>query len=312
MPVNRGYTYSERVGPVPEGTTVLGYLSARYAHSSPAAWRSRIAAGQVRMDGAPVADPDAPLATGAELAWDRPAWEERPVPLGFAVLHRDADLLAVAKPAGLPTLPGGGYLEHTLLHVVRERYPEAAPMHRLGRWTSGVLLFARTPSARAALGRAWRRGAVGKRYRALAAGAPDQDRFEIATPIGPVPHAALGTVHAASPQGRPSRSAVTVLERRDGAFLAEVGIETGRPHQIRIHLAAAGYPLVGDPLYPAGGVPPPGATALPGDPGYLLHAMELRFAHPATGEPLTVRSAPPPALRRERGGAVTQGRDLPY
>ncbi len=314
MPVNHGYLYGERVGIVPDRTTVLGYLSARYPHSTPAQWRARIAAGQVRVDGEPVRDPGRPLAAGMELAWERPAWSERPVPLDFAVLHRDVDLLAVAKPAGLPAMPGGGYLEHTLLAAVRERYPEASPMHRLGRWTSGVTLFARTAGARAAVARDWRRGSVGKRYRALASGAPGRDRFEVAVPIGPVPHALLGSVHAACPGGKPSRSTVTVLERRDGAFLAEVEIETGRPHQIRIHLAAAGYPLEGDPLYPAGGVPAPDATALPGDPGYRLHAVELRLAHPATGEPLTIRCAPPPALRRqaEPGGAVTPERGLPY
>ena len=136
-----------------------------------------------------------------------------------------------------------------------------------------------------------------KRYRALASGRAERKRFSVELPIGPVPHAVLGTVHGVSPTGRRAVSDVRVLEERADMFLADVEIETGRPHQIRIHLAGAGHPLVGDPLYPVGGVPAMGTTALPGDPGYLLHAAELRFPHPQTGRLLRLRSEPPPPLR---------------
>jgi 23S rRNA pseudouridine1911/1915/1917 synthase len=214
------------------------------------------------------------------------------------VIHRDDDLLAVAKPPGLPTLPGGGFLESTLLRLVRRLDPAASPLHRLGRWTSGLVLFARTPAARAGLTRQWTAGTVGKRYRALASGDPGEDELRVEVPIGPVSHALLGTIHAAADDGKASSTRIRVLERREGAFLCDVWIATGRPHQIRIHLAAAGHPLVGDPLYPAGGVPCADCRALPGDPGYLLHAAELRFTHPRTGAPIVIECAPPPRLRR--------------
>jgi 23S rRNA pseudouridine1911/1915/1917 synthase len=97
-----------------------------------------------------------------------------------------------------------------------------------------------------------------------------------------------------------------VVEQRDEAFLCDIRIATGRPHQIRIHLAAAGHPLVGDPLYPAGGVPKPECRALPGDPGYLLHAAELTFRHPVTERQVTLECRPPTALRR-----LTHGCDGP-
>ncbi len=181
--------------------------------------------------------------------------------------------------------------------------PHATPVHRLGRWTSGVVLFALTARARAHLSQALRSGTMWKRYRALATGDPASERFTIDVPIGPVPHAILGTIHAASPAGRPARSEVRVLERRDAAFLADVVIATGRPHQIRIHLAAAGHPLVGDPLYAAGGMPSRDATALPGDPGYLLHAAEIRVKHPVQSQELVV-IAPPPALLRLPGEPI--------
>jgi 23S rRNA pseudouridine1911/1915/1917 synthase len=88
-----------------------------------------------------------------------------------------------------------------------------------------------------------------------------------------------------------------VLERRAEGFLCDVRIASGRPHQIRIHLAAAGHPLLGDPLYVAGGLPAPDARALPGDAGYQLHSAELRFNHPRTGRAMVLSCAPPPRLR---------------
>jgi 23S rRNA pseudouridine1911/1915/1917 synthase len=219
------------------------------------------------------------------------------VPLDYAVLYLDKDLLAVAKPSGLPTIPGGGFLQHTLLYRVRQAFPEATPVHRLGRGTSGLLLFARSARARSSLARAMRMREVTKIYRALARGWPTRDRFTVETPIGPVPHPVLGSVHAASPGGKTASSCVRVLERRPQCSLLEVEIETGRPHQIRIHLAAAGHPLVGDPLYVSGGGIRWDGPGLPGDLGYWLHAERIRLRHPATGSFLDLSCTPPPQLR---------------
>jgi len=127
-------------------------------------------------------------------------------------------------------------------------------------------------------------------------GIPTADSFTVDAPIGLVPHPRLGHVHAASPEGRPAISHVRVLARCDGTALVAVTIPTGRPHQIRIHLAAAGYPLVGDPVYVAGGVPGPD-PGLPGEGGYRLHAHRLALTHPATGERLELECTPPPELR---------------
>jgi 23S rRNA pseudouridine1911/1915/1917 synthase len=292
--INGGYSYRDQIGRAPVGSTVVGYLAGRYRHSPEALWRLRVGRGEVSLDGRTL-QADEAVCPGQVLVWSRPPWCEPEVPLQWALLYRDRDLLAVAKPRGLPTVPAGGFLEHTLLMRVRVLFPEAVPAHRLGRGTSGLVLFARTAKARAALARAWREGEVRKVYRALVTGAPGPSEFTVETPIGPVAHPVLGTVHAASPAGRPSRSHVRVLRTTSDRALVEVEIETGRPHQIRIHLAAAGFPLVGDPLYREGGQPRP--EARPGETGYWLHAFRLELRHPASFRPLPLECLPPPALR---------------
>ncbi|WP_243288237.1 pseudouridine synthase [Geothrix terrae] len=297
MGLNQGYIHREQSGAAAAGQTLLAHLAARHPLAGPDLWRTRILEGLVRLDGAP-ALPDAVLRAGQWITWARPPWVEPEVPLATAVLYEDEDLLAVAKPSALPTLPGGGeFLEHTLLALVRRRAPEASPMHRLGRGTSGLVLFARTAAARGPLQAAFQDEQTRKVYRALCQGHPAQDAFEITTPIGAVPYGPLGTLHAATPEGRPSLSRVAVLERRADAALLDVEILTGRPHQIRIHMASAGHPLVGDPLYGPGGGPLPDTEALPGDPGYLLHAHRLELSHPRTGARLTLECQPPPLLR---------------
>jgi 23S rRNA pseudouridine1911/1915/1917 synthase len=301
---NEGYEYRERLGTEADGRTVLDYLSRRYDHSSVRDWAERIASGHVLIDAKP-ARAESVLQRGSELVWQRPPWIEPGAPLSFSVLYEDEDLLAVEKPAGLPTLPGAHFLQTTLLYLVRAYAPDAVPLHRLGRWTSGLVLCARNRQSRTNMMRQWSANKVGKRYRALASGIPARDEMTISSPIGPVPHTLLGSIHAADLQGKHSLSQVSVLERRSDSFLCDVRITTGRPHQIRIHLAAAGHPLMGDPLYGAGGLPAPDTHALPGDPGYHLHAAELNFLHPGTGRGLVIECEPPELLRlceRDRHG----------
>jgi 23S rRNA pseudouridine1911/1915/1917 synthase len=296
LKLNHGHVYRERIEPTDAGLPLLDYLARRHRHSSASRWRQRIEIGLVRIGGMRV-EPGHRLRTGETVVWHRPPWQEPPAPRCFAVLFEDADLLAVAKPAGLPCLPGGGFLEHTLLAAVRDYAPGAVPAHRLGRWTSGLVIFAKSPQARSGLAAGLRRCAWIKRYRALASGLPRRRSFEITQPIGRIPYAATGDLHAASASGKPASSAVRVIEPREGNFLAEVRIRTGRPHQVRIHLASAGHPLLGDPLYGVGGVPAPGCTALPGDPGYRLHALSVELRHPRSAAPLRLECAAPAELR---------------
>ena len=293
--MNSGYEYRERLPPVADGLSVVDWLCRSRPHSDLVTWTARVERGEISVDGR-VATTGDRLAPGQRLAWRRPPWEEPAAPLGFAVLFRDADLVAVAKPRGLPSVPNGGFLEHTLLARVRRLFPGAVPLHRLGRGTSGLVLFARSAGARRDVAAQWRDGRVEKEYLALVSGHPSAASFTVDAAIGPVPHPRLGSVHGASAGGRPALSHVRVIAARGDATLVSVSIPTGRPHQIRIHLAAAGHPLVGDPLYAAGGGLAP-EPALPGETGYWLHAHRLAFAHPSTRERLEIECAPPPALR---------------
>ena len=297
---NAGCEYRERPGPDADGSTLLYYLSRRYTHSSSEEWAARIASGHVLVDGL-AGNADSVLHAGCSLVWQRPPWIEPEAPKSFPILYEDDDLIAVDKPAGLPTLPGANFLQSTLLHLVRDYAPDAAPLHRLGRWTSGIVLCAKNQNARTELMRQWSEKQVGKFYRALASGCPDWNETTISTPIGPVPHNLLGSIHSASQKGKSSLSHVTVVECRVDSFLCDVRIATGRPHQIRIHLASSGHPLVGDPLYGAGGLPIPDTNALPGDPGYHLHAAKLTFRHPGTGREIIIECEPPSILRCSTG-----------
>ena len=196
-------------------------------------------------------------------------------------------------------MPGGGFLERTLLRLVAAHDPAASPLHRLGRGTSGITLFARHKTSRRHLTNAWRTGAVERNYIGLVRGRPPWQEVRVDEPIGPVPHARLGSVAALNPDGKHAKSHVRLVEHRESTSLVEVTIETGRTHQIRIHLAALGYPLEGDPLYPVGGVPDASGSSLPGDLGYFLHAQSIRFPHPAQDRSVRITCLPPPILRRE-------------
>ena len=314
---NRGYTYVDRVGAADEDAGVAAFYARRYPHSTEAEWRERIASGLIHLNGR-TATPDEPLSRGDHLDYDRPPWEEPAAPLDFGTLLEDADVLALDKPPGLPVLPGGMFLENTLLNLARRRFGGGcSPVHRLGRGTSGAILFSRNARAARALAAAMRERRILKVYLALASGTAMPDAFTVEAPIGPVPYRRPATVNAYRPDGRASESRVRVLRRFPGrnASLLEVTIPTGRPHQIRIHLSYAGHPLVGDPLYLAGGVPRPEAeddehaaapattpvigtapAGTPGATGYLLHSWRVRFPHPARGAELEVVAPPPPAL----------------
>jgi 23S rRNA pseudouridine1911/1915/1917 synthase len=290
--LNRGYAYTTIISSKYHGQTLLSHLASLYPHSSPQAWQQKLDNGEVTLNGVAARGSES-IAAGQTLVWNRPPWVEPDAPLHFEVLLDDPYLLAVNKPSGLPTLPGADFMENTLLRLVQKHAPEANPVHRLGRGTSGIVLFAKTAEAAAHLTANWNTARIQKIYRALAQNVAGQDAYEIVTPIGLVPHPRLGSVWAASPSGKPSKSLAKVIARGTGSTTFEVSLGSGRPHQIRIHLASIGHPLVGDPLYGVNGQPLEDHPGLPGDGGYLLHAQFLKFEHPITGEQIHLEAALP-------------------
>lgn len=290
--LNRGYAYTTIISSKYDGQTLLPHLASVYPHSTRQAWQQKLNNGEVTVDGV-AANGSESLISGQTVVWNRPPWVEPDVPRHFEVLFDDPDLVAVNKPGGLPTLPGGGYLENTLLRLVQKQTPEASPVHRLDRATSGIVLFAKTPRASSRLFANWNTFRVQKIYRALAQGIAQHDVYEILTPIGLVPHPLIGSVWAANPEGKPSRSLAKVISRTGSTTTFEVSLHSGRPHQVRIHLASIGHPLAGDPLYGPTGQPLENLPGLPGDGGYFLHAQFLRFSHPITGEQIDLEAALP-------------------
>jgi 23S rRNA pseudouridine1911/1915/1917 synthase len=290
--LNRGYAYTTIISGRYHGQTLLSHLASLYPHSTPQAWQQNLNNGEVTLNGVTATGSES-IASGQALVWNRPPWIEPDCPQQFEVLFDDSHLLAVDKPSGLPTLPGGGFMENTLLRLVQRQFPNANPVHRLGRGTSGVVLFAKTPQAASNLSANWNTPRIQKIYRALAQDVAQQEAYEILTPIGLVPHPRLGQVWAANPSGKPSKSLAKVISRNPGTTTFEVSLHSGRPHQIRIHLASIGHPLVGDPLYGSTGLPLENLPGLPGDGGYLLHAQFLKFHHPISGEQIHLEAALP-------------------
>lgn len=205
------------------------------------------------------------------------------------VLYADDVVLVVFKPAGLLAAPGGGGAE-ARPHVPGLLSPTWGPLwvvQRLDRDAAGVLLLARTPQARRALGRALDAGRVQRVFHALVRGNPPWAQRDLTWPLRVNVGRRKRTVVAAR-GGRPAHTVVRVLERFGSHALVEAQPRTHRRHQVRVHLYAAGHPVAGDPLY--------GPGPLPEDPlpGLALLARHLRFPHPLTGQEVRVRAPDPP------------------
>ena len=127
--LNRGYAYTTIISSKYHGQTLLFHLASLYPHSTPQAWQQKLNNGEVTLNGVTATGGESVM-LGQTRVWNRPAWVEPDAPQHFEVLFEDAHLLAVNKPCGLPTLPGGGFMENTLLRLVQKKTPNANPVHR--------------------------------------------------------------------------------------------------------------------------------------------------------------------------------------
>ena len=263
--------------------------------------REVIEKGQVTVDGAIVLEAGHAVGVAARIQWDpnRPARRRARSSLGL--LHEDDAVLVVDKPAGLLSVPSApeAQAEDTALARVRQyvrhlrpRRPYVGVVHRLDRDTSGALAFALDPEARDALRALFREHRIERRYLALVAGAPRGDRGEIDLALREDYEAGRRGVARPGESSRPALTRWRVVERFAGAALLEVELGTGRQHQIRVHLAHVGLPVLGDAVYGRDARRPAPVDR------QMLHARLLAFSHPRTRE--MVRAESPLPLDFER------------
>jgi 23S rRNA pseudouridine1911/1915/1917 synthase len=266
----------------------------------------RIIREQITFPDGRRARPSSSVHAGEVLLLRRPAPIEPDVPREFGILYEDADVMVIDKPAGLPMHTTAKFWRNTLTALLRERYPDE-PMHmahRIDRETSGVLLIARTTKAASFLTLAFSNRNVDKTYLALVKGAPP-DEGTIDQPIK-LMDTPSRVMMGPAPDGLPAVTRYRVVKRFANHALCEASPETGRQHQIRVHFASAGYPLVGDKLYGASealfmrscdeGVTAELLERFDGIPRHALHAHRLTFPHPRTRAAQTVECPLPPDL----------------
>ncbi|MEY4560844.1 MAG: hypothetical protein RLZZ618_121 [Pseudomonadota bacterium] len=254
--------------------------------------------GHVRIDGKPIDSPSRKVLAGQEMSVDlvptpeSRAFRAEAIPL--SIVFEDEHLMVIDKPAGLVVHPAAGHWSGTLLNGILHHYPQAATLaragivHRLDKDTSGLMVVGKSLLAVTAFGRAIAAREVHREYLAIVNGRLRSEPFRVDAPMGRDPLSRVKM--AVLGQGRPAQTDVTplaVAELETGAVTAvRCKLHTGRTHQIRVHLAFKGHPLVSDPLYA-------GRPAL-GLQRQALHATKLGLAHPVTGEWMWF-DAPPPA-----------------
>ena len=308
--------FRRRVAPAEAGLRLADalarWLPATAGHPVPMARvRALVAAGAVRLDGEVVRAAGRPVRAGQlvdaalhlDLLRPRAANRDRPFRLTpAAILYRDDVLVAVDKPPGLPTHATADPSRPSLVGHVAEhlRGAEAAYVavhQRLDRDTSGVVLLATDPRANEGLARAFEGRQVEKSYLALTARPSPLPprRLRVTVPLGAPGGGRSGRVAAGGPGAKAAETEIVVREVLEGALLVEARPLTGRKHQVRAHLAHAGMPILGDPVYGDGRRAP----------RLMLHARRLALPHPLTGRPLVIESPLPPdfeaALARLRG-----------
>ena len=261
--------------------------------------------GGVQVDGAVVTKPSTAVRRGAAIRCDAPP----PVPLDaeaqdlpVRIVYQDADLAVIDKDPGMVVHPGAGHWDGTLVNALLHHLGDLSGIggtlrpgivHRLDRGTSGLLVVAKNDRAHACLAAQFADHSAGRTYLALCDGSPGTEAGTIRSQLGRHPHHRVR--FASVPEGK---EAIThwAVEERFGALTAiRCRLDTGRTHQIRVHLTEAGWPLLGDPLYGRTRIPP-ALRALVPDDRPMLHARELRLVHP-DGRPLVFTAPIPPDMQ---------------
>jgi 23S rRNA pseudouridine1911/1915/1917 synthase len=283
--------------------------------------KALIEAGEIRVDGKVVLDPAMRLGEGAQIVFEPPPPEESPIlgeDLPLDVVYEDEHLIVIDKPAGLVVHPAPGHADGTLVNALIRHCGSSLSgvggvrrpgiVHRLDKDTSGLLVVAKTDAAHRGLGDLFadhgRSGSLEREYLALVWGGFDVTAGKVDAAIARHPHRREKMATAPEARGRHAVTHWRLEEAFGTASLVSCRLETGRTHQIRVHLASIGHPVLGDSVYGAGFKTK--AAQLTGDASraltalgrQALHAAVLGFEHPITGEPLRFERAPPQDLQK--------------
>jgi 23S rRNA pseudouridine1911/1915/1917 synthase len=275
--------------PVPfNGLSVLEYLATRFAYLPEATWSQFIRDGRISCQGV-LLDVTCPVARGDTIRCNLPDFDAPVVNLDYTIVYEDEWLLGINKPAGLRVHSGGKFVNANLIyhlrHVHEPPYPEANLVNRLDADTSGLVLLARDKTVLTQLMRQFADGSVDKRYLAVVAGRPTPADGTIDLPLGPVKEARVPRFGVDRAEGKAAVTHYkTVRELSRDFTLLELHPETGRTHQLRVHLAAIGHPIAGDALYTMNDDDYLSYRRNPQPQSILqrqaLHSHQLRFFHP--------------------------------
>lgn len=291
--------------PVPSGTRIDRYLAGRFPERARVFYAALARQGRVLANGRAV-PPRYRVKTGDTLAFaaaEPEPFSPTPEPIPLSILREEASWMAIDKPAGLVVHPAKGHWSGTVVNAVLYHCGSlpGAPdrpgiVHRLDVETSGALLIAKTERALVALQRQFARRTVEKTYLAIVQGEPAREAGTIALPLGRSARDRKKVIVRRDAGARAAESRYRVVERLNGFALVEVTPQTGRMHQIRVHLAAIGHPVAGDKDY--GNVRSAVGDQRSAMGRQALHAWKLRFADPETSEPVEVEAPLPEDMRR--------------
>ncbi len=272
------------------------FLSQEFPEHSRSRWGAWIESGHVKVEGKFERKSGYKLKPGWTIEFDameeKPAHDLTPAEIPLEILFEDEYFIVVSKPRGMATHPAPSLKEATLVNALLARGGNLSKgaadfrpgiVHRLDKDTTGAIVVAKSDAAHARLAKQIEQKIAQRIYLALVAKMPDPLNFTIDAPLGRDPRNRLKM--SVRPDGKPSITHVAFIERRNHGVLLQVSLETGRTHQIRVHLSSVGLPVIGDPIYA-----PKALQIAP----LQLHAWKLRLEHPFTGQQMEFTAPLPP------------------